>query len=118
MKDDLSARILHPASFYIMPCPSVAKQLPMRSLLHALLLIFGTLAALPLLAVLLLLPTTPITFVGLLYLLGCILIVSGMISARWWRRSAILALLGTSLLLVTLAVRMIFPPSGTRLVLT
>jgi len=89
----------------------------MRSLLHAFLLVFGTFTALPLLAVLVLLPTTPITFVGSLYLLGCMLIVGGMISARWWRRSAILVLLGTSLLLVTLAVRLAFPPSGARLVL-
>jgi predicted esterase len=90
----------------------------MRSLLHAFLLIVGTLAALPVLVVLVLLPTTPITFVGFLYLLGGILIVSGMIGARWWRRSAIFMLIGTSLLLVTLAVRLMFPPSGARLVLT
>jgi predicted esterase len=90
----------------------------MRSLLHAFLLIFGTLAALPLLAVLCLLPTTPITLVGFLYLLGCILIASGMISAPWWRRSVLLVLLGTSLILGTLAVRIGFPPSGARLVLT
>src|SRR5947208_5471 len=99
----------HPAYFHGVSCPSTVKKRPMRSLLHAFLLIVGTLAALPLLAVLVLLPTTPITFVGFLYLLGGILIVSGMIGARWWRRSAIFMLLGTSLLLVTLAVRLMFP---------
>jgi pimeloyl-ACP methyl ester carboxylesterase len=90
----------------------------MRSLVHAFLLIFGSLAALPLLAVLVLLPTTPITFVGFLYLFGCILIVSGVISAPWWRHSTLLVLLGTSLLVVTIAVRLAFPPSGVRLTLT
>ena len=90
----------------------------MRSLIYSFLVVFGTLAALPLLAVLFLLPSTPITLVGFLYLLGCILIVSGMTSALWWRRSSILVLLGTSLLLATLTLRMAFPPSGSRLVLT
>jgi pimeloyl-ACP methyl ester carboxylesterase len=41
-----------------------------------------------------------------------------MISACWWRRSSILVLLGTSLLLATLTLRLAFPPSGARLVLT
>src|SRR5690242_12180580 len=107
MSDEHSAHILPDHALSL-----VEKKRPMRSLIHAFLLIFGVLAALPLLAVLWLLPTTPITFVGFLYLLGCILIVSGLISARWWRRSAIPVLLGTSLLLVTLAVRIAFPPSG------
>jgi pimeloyl-ACP methyl ester carboxylesterase len=90
----------------------------MRLLIHSVILVFGTLAALPLLAVLFFLPSTPITFVGFLYLLGCILIVSGMIGSLWWRRSSILILLGTSLILATLTLRMAFPPSGSRLVLT
>jgi len=91
----------------------------MRSMTRSLGFAFGTLAALPLLAVLFLLPATPITFVGSLYLLGCILIVSGMISAPWWRRrSSTLILLGTTLILATIALRMLFPPSGSRLALT
>src|SRR5204862_2465699 len=65
------------------------------------------------------LPSTPITFVGAVYLLGGILIVTGMISAPWWRHgSPTFALLGTTLILVIIALRMMFPPSGSRLVLT
>ena len=94
------------------------KKLAMLAMIRFLLLIFGTLAALPLLAVVALLPSTPITLVGALYLLGGILIVTGMISAPWWRRrSPTLVLLGTTLILAIIALRMIFPPSGSRLVL-
>src|SRR5262245_4352987 len=76
------------------------------------------LAALPLLPIVALIPSTPITFVGALYLLGGILIVTGMISAPWWRRrSRAPALLGTTLILVIIALRMLFPPSGAHLVL-
>src|SRR4051794_16250889 len=88
-------------------------------MIRPLLLAFGTLAALPLLAVVALLPSTPITLVGALYLLGSILIVSGMISAPWWRgRSPTLALLGTTLILAIIVLRIVFPPSGSRLILT
>jgi predicted esterase len=90
----------------------------MGTLIRSLLLAFGILAAVPLLVVLFLVPRTPITFVGALYLLGCILIVGGMISAPWRRRFSTLILLGTSLILATMALRMVFPPSGSRLVLT
>jgi hypothetical protein len=82
-------------------------------------LTFGTLAALPLLGLAALIPSTPITLVGSLYLIGGILIVAGTISAPWWRRgSPTLALLGTTLILAIIALRMLFPPSGSRLVLT
>jgi hypothetical protein len=90
----------------------------MRLLILLVLLALDTLAVLPLLAVLLLPPITPITFVGFLYLFGCILIVSGLISAPWWRRrSSSLALLGTSLILITIGLQLVFPPSGSHLVL-
>ena len=91
----------------------------MLAMIRFLLLIFGIAAALPLLAVAALLPSTPITSVGALYLFGGILIATSMISAPWWRRgSPTLALLGTTLILVVIALRMIFPPSGSRLFLT
>jgi pimeloyl-ACP methyl ester carboxylesterase len=89
----------------------------MGTLIRCLLLAVGMLAAVPLLVVLFLLPSTPITFVGSLYLLGCILIAAGVIGAPWRRFSA-LVLLGTSLILATMALRMVFPPSGSRLALT
>ena len=90
----------------------------MGTLIRCLVLAFGILAAVPLLVVLFLLPKTPITVVGALYLLGCILIACGMISVLWWRHFSALILLGTSLILATLALRIVFPPSGSRLVLT
>jgi hypothetical protein len=91
----------------------------MGTLIRCLLLAFGMLAAVPLLVVLFLLPSTPITFVGSLYLLGSLLIVAGMISAPWRRRhSSALVLLGTGLILATFALRIVFPPSASRLVLT
>jgi len=88
-------------------------------MIRLILLICGTLAALPLLVLVALIPTTPITLVGSLYLIGGILIVAGMIGATWWRHgSRTLALLGTTLILAIIVVRMLFPPSGSRLFLT
>jgi fermentation-respiration switch protein FrsA (DUF1100 family) len=99
-------------------CPAF-KKLTMLAMIRLLQLTFGTLAALPLLAMVALIPSTPITFVGALYLLGGILIVTGMISAPWWRRcSQTLALFGTTLILVIIVLRMLFPPAGSRLILT
>jgi predicted esterase len=89
----------------------------MRSIIRPLLFASGVLAALPLLVVLLLLPTTPITLVGSIYLVGAVLIVGGMIAAPVWRRSAILALLGAGIIATTVSLRMVFPASGARLVL-
>ena len=91
----------------------------MLAIIRFLLLTFGILAALPLLAVVALIPSTPITLVGALYLLGGILIVTAMISAPWRRRwSPALALVGSTLILAIVALRMVFPPSGSRLILT
>jgi len=90
----------------------------MRSLPRPLIFAFGILAALPLLVVLFLLLSTPITFVGSLYLLACILIVTGMLSVPWRRRAFALFLLGVALFLATFTLRLIFPPSGSRLILT
>lgn len=88
-------------------------------LIGRLILLFcGVPAAIPFIIALLLLPSTPITFVGLIYLLGCIVIVCGMVSAPWWRRvSPALLTLGALLLFGTLTLRVVSPPSGTRLTL-
>ena len=91
----------------------------MQAVIRRLLLILGILGALPLLVLVALLPSTPITLVGALYLLGGILVVAGMISAPWWRRrSALLALVGSALILAIITLRILFPPTGSRLVLT
>lgn len=86
-------------------------------LIARLILLFcGIPAAIPLGIALLLLLSTPITLVGFIYLLGCIIIVSGMISAPWWRRmSPALLTLGVVLIFATLIPRLVFPPSGSRL---
>src|SRR3954463_861670 len=91
----------------------------MPAIIRFLLLMFGILAALPLLAVVALLASTPITLVGALYLVGGLLTVAAMISTPWPQRWSVpLALLGAALILVTVMVRMLFPPSGARLILT
>jgi pimeloyl-ACP methyl ester carboxylesterase len=85
----------------------------MRYLLFAL----GVLTALPLLAVLLLLPTTPITCVGCGYLVAGMLIAGALLSAPWWRRSMRVAVAGIALLLIILSSRLLFPPAGSQLTL-
>lgn len=90
----------------------------MRFLLNAALCALGALLAAPLLVVLLLLPTTPITFVGCIYLLGGLCCAGALISMPWWRRSAALLIFGGGLIAITMGERVLFPPSGARLSLT
>ncbi|RPI21760.1 MAG: alpha/beta hydrolase [Chloroflexota bacterium] len=67
---------------------------------------------------LLLLLSTPVTLVGALYLFGACLTTGGMITVPWWkRRSAALILAGGTVILVTILVRVMFPPSGSGLVI-
>jgi pimeloyl-ACP methyl ester carboxylesterase len=77
----------------------------------------GVLAAFPCLAVVLfLIPATPISQTGLLYLLGCLVIAAGLIGAPFWRRGPrILCLGGLGLIAATVAFRLVAPPSGSRL---
>jgi pimeloyl-ACP methyl ester carboxylesterase len=89
----------------------------MGTLFRSLIFVIGVLLLFPLLAVVCLLPGTPITPIGLLYLVGGLLLVGGMIGAPWWRSSSVLLLLGGCLLLGTTAYRLVAPPSGTRLAL-
>lgn len=88
----------------------------MRTLLRPLIFAFGVLAALPLLVLLALLLTTPITFVGALYLLAYLLIVTGLLSVPWWRHhAATVCLIGVALFVATLTLRLLVPPAGARL---
>ena len=76
----------------------------------------AVLAALPLLVLVFLIPSTSISFIGIIYLLSGLLIVIGMISARWWsRRSVAFVVLGSSLAFITLVVRILFPPFGSQI---
>jgi hypothetical protein len=85
-----------------------------RSLLFAL----GILFAVPLLVILYLSIGIPISSIGTLYLIGYFLIVCGLISTPWLRqRALILSLTGIALLLVTVLVRVLFPPSGSQMIL-
>ncbi|HSL42174.1 MAG TPA: hypothetical protein VK897_02005 [Anaerolineales bacterium] len=86
------------------------------TILRYILIAFGMLISLPLLVLLLFLPRTPISLVGGIYLLGSILIVVGMFCAlRWPHVSLISMLAGIIMILVIAAVRILFPPSGTRI---
>ena len=80
------------------------------------LLVFGIFIS-PLLIILLLFtPTTPVSPVGIIYLLSYFLIVVGMICAPWWSdRSFALILVGGAIACATVIIRTIFPPSGTRM---
>jgi hypothetical protein len=73
----------------------------------------GLLFSLPLLILFLFLPRTPVSVVGMVYLLSYSLIVLGMIAAPWRPGpSSLLILAGCSIVFGTIAVRVLFPPSG------
>lgn len=76
----------------------------------------GILISLPLLVLLLFIPTTPVSTVGILYLLSYLLLVIGMICAPWQRgHSFVFILSGGALAFTTIAIRTIIPPSGTQM---
>ena len=76
----------------------------------------GILISLPLLVLLLFIPTTPVSTVGILYLLSYLLLVIGMICAPWQRgHSFVFMLAGSALAFTTIAIRTIIPPSGTQM---
>jgi pimeloyl-ACP methyl ester carboxylesterase len=88
----------------------------LSSTFRYILLIVGIFLSLPLIILLLFVPTTPVSAVGIIYLLSYCLIVIGMIGAPWWsRRSVMILLTGVTMALATGAIRTMFPPSGTRM---
>jgi hypothetical protein len=81
-----------------------------------LLFAFGVLISLPLLAFVLLLPGTPVSLVGIIYLTSYALIILGMIFAPWQsHRASACILAGITITLLTLAIRITFPPSGKQM---
>ena len=88
----------------------------MPSILRYMLFVLGIFISLPLLVLLFFIPTTPVSTVGFIYLLSHLLIAIGMISAPWWvRRSFMIILTGGIIALVTVTIRALFPPAGTRM---
>ena len=88
----------------------------MHTLLRYLLPAFGMILSLPLLVILSVLPGTPVTAVGIIYLLSYVLIVLGMLFAPLgWNRSVAFLLGGGILALVTILIRILFPVSGSHL---
>ena len=80
------------------------------------LLLFGIFISLPLIILLLFIPTTLVSPLGIIYLLSYVLIVIGMICAPWWSdRSFALILVGGMIAFATVGIRIISPPSGTRM---
>ena len=88
----------------------------MHSIFRYILLAFGIFISLPLIILFLFIPTTPVSPVGAIYLLSYFLIVIGMICAPWWSgRSAALMLIGCTIALATVGIRIIFPSMGPRM---
>ena len=86
------------------------------SILRYIVFIAGIFISLPLLVLLLFIPRTPVSAVGILYLLSSLLIVTGMIGAPWWSgRSFALILAGSALAVATMALRILFPPTGEQM---
>ena len=80
------------------------------------LLAIGILISLPLLIFLILIPKTPISSIGILYLLAYLLIALGLVCAPWWaRRSPLFMLAGSTIAAVTMTARLIAPPTGTQI---
>lgn len=85
-------------------------------MLRSILLVFGIFISLPLIVLLLFIPTTPVSPVGVIYLVSYCLIVIGMISAPWMsQRSFLIILAGVALAFATIAMRTMFPPAGTQM---
>ena len=80
----------------------ILKESNLSSTFRYILLIIGIFISLPLIVLLLFVPTTPVSAVGVIYLLSYGLIVTGMISAPWWpRRSVMILLTGVTMALGT-----------------
>ena len=88
----------------------------MNTQIRYLLLAFGILVGIPLLLLLSLLPETPVSSLGIIYLSSYILIVLGMLFAPLGlKRSFVLILIGGILALATIGSRILFPASGSRI---
>lgn len=88
------------------------------SIIRYLIFTVGLFASLPFLIFVFLLPTTPITSTGLIYLIACLGMVAGLISAPWLRRGSLAFFgLGAVLIFVTVVLRMAFPALGSHITL-
>lgn len=88
----------------------------MIAVLRYFLFTIGILISIPIVFMLFLLPNTPISFVGVLYLFSVLAINIAMLVSPWrpqWSVRVILA--GTVLILFTITTRVIFPPTGSQI---
>ncbi len=92
-----------------------SKKSNLSTTFRSLLLFSGILLTFPFLGLLVLLPGMPVSPVGVLYLLAYFLMLTGMLFAPWRRQLSLLMLFaGMMIALVTVTIRIIFPPSGAR----
>ena len=98
--------------------PSSNKGNNLLPVFRYLLFALGILFAVPLFAILYLSIGIPISSIGTVYLIGYFLIVWGLISAPWLRQRALIpSLVGVILLLLSVLVRVFFPPAGSQMIL-
>ena len=88
----------------------------MSTTLRYLLFLLGLLLILPFLGLLVPLPRTPVSPVGTMYLLSYFLILAGMLFSPWRpQASSLFIVVGVAIALITMTIRFIFPPAGTRM---
>ena len=81
-----------------------------------LLLGLGLFISLPLLVLFSFVPETPVSSIGIVYLLSYSLIVLGLVVAPWFpRQSSVSILAGLIIAFVAVTTRLLFPPSGARM---
>ena len=94
----------------------VTREKTLSTIFRYFLFVVGLCIILPLIGFLFLVPGTPTSLVGMLYLLSYFFIVVGMLCAPWQPgRSSAFIFAGSALVFAVLAARILFPPSGTQI---
>src|SRR5215207_498555 len=94
----------------------VTREKTLSTIFRYFLFVVGLCIILPLIGFLFLVPGTPTSLVGMLYLLSYFFIVVGMLCAPWQPgRSSAFIFAGSALVFAVLAARIVFPPSGTQI---
>jgi pimeloyl-ACP methyl ester carboxylesterase len=102
-------RLAHPICFYF-------KESRLHKGFRYLLFAFGLFLGMPLMLLLALIPRTPISLPGTIYVLSFLLIVIGLLAAPWLARHALsLILAGIFLVGAQIVIRIASPPTGSNL---